>query len=104
MSEPQPSRIPRRVSVERHEARQQLELMFSTAIVEAFEQLVETVVDDRADDLSGRRPDWITMAEAARRLECSVDAVRMRVKRGRLRVRRQGRRVYVSAQDVDGIA
>jgi excisionase family DNA binding protein len=85
-------------------ARERLELVFSAPIVDAFEQLVETMVDDRAEALSGRRPDWISMAEAARRLECSVDAVRMRVKRGRLRVRRQGRRVYVSAQDVDGIA
>ena len=44
---------------------------------------------------------WLTLAEAAERLGCSPDAVRMRVKRGRLEHRYQGRRLYVSADAVD---
>jgi excisionase family DNA binding protein len=43
------------------------------------------------------------LEEAAERLGCTPDAVRMRVKRGRLDHRRQGRRVYVSAMSVDGL-
>jgi excisionase family DNA binding protein len=83
--------------------RDRLRLAFSASVVEALEELVEMIIGEHTDPL-GHRPEWVTMAEAARRLECSVDAVRMRVKRGRLRARRQGRRVYVSTQDVDGIA
>jgi hypothetical protein len=48
--------------------------------------------------------EWLTLAAAAERLDCSVDAVRMRAKRGRLEVRHQGRRVYVSRASVDGLA
>jgi excisionase family DNA binding protein len=82
--------------------RDRLALAFSTEIVDAFARLIETMLEDRADVLNGEhRPEWISMAEAARRLECSVDAVRMRVKRGRLEARRQGRRVYVSAASVE---
>lgn len=46
-------------------------------------------------------PRWLTCKQAAERLGCSTDAVRMRVKRGRLEHRRQGRRLYVSAAAVD---
>ena len=44
---------------------------------------------------------WLTVAEAARRLGCTADAIRMRCSRGRLEHRRQGRRLYVSAASVD---
>lgn len=44
---------------------------------------------------------WLTLEQAAGRLGCSPDAVRMRVSRGRLESRHQGRRVYVSAESVD---
>jgi excisionase family DNA binding protein len=49
-------------------------------------------------------PEWLTLEQAGNRLGCSVDAVRMRVKRGRLVARHQGRRVYVSRQSVDGLS
>lgn len=48
-----------------------------------------------------QRPAWYSIDEAARRLEISPAAVRMRARRGRLAVRRQGRRLYVSAASVD---
>lgn len=44
---------------------------------------------------------WLTLEAAAERLDCTPDAIRMRVKRGRLEARRHGRRVYVSAASVD---
>jgi excisionase family DNA binding protein len=44
---------------------------------------------------------WLTLAEAAERLGCTPDAVRMRINRGRLDHRRHGRRLYVSADSVD---
>ena len=44
---------------------------------------------------------WLTVEQAAERLACSPDAVRMRCSRGRLEHRRQGRRLYVSAESVD---
>lgn len=53
---------------------------------------------------AGRRGDgrrWLTLAEAAERLGCSPAAARMRAARGRLVTRRQGRRVYVSADSLD---
>ena len=46
-------------------------------------------------------PRWLTLEQAGERLGCSADAVRMRVQRGRLEHRRQGRRLYVSAASVD---
>jgi excisionase family DNA binding protein len=53
-----------------------------------------------AERLRERKP-WLTLAEAAERLGCSPDAVRMRARRGRLEHRYQGRRLYVSADAVD---
>lgn len=47
---------------------------------------------------------WLTLDEAATQLACSRDAVRMRVNRGRLEYRRQGRRLYVSAAAVESLA
>jgi len=44
---------------------------------------------------------WLTLEQAAERLGCSTDAVRMRARRGRLKMRRHGRRVYVSAASVE---
>lgn len=46
---------------------------------------------------------WLTLAQAAERLDCSKDAVRMRAKRGRLESRHHGRRLYVSAASVDAL-
>jgi len=47
---------------------------------------------------------WLTVGEAAALLNCSKDAIRMRVARGRLQAHRQGRRVYVSAAAVERLA
>lgn len=54
---------------------------------------------ERRDSTVGRR--WLTVAEAGELLGCSPDAIRMRVKRGRLKHDRQGRRLYISADAVE---
>jgi DNA-directed RNA polymerase specialized sigma24 family protein len=70
-------------------------------VVAAIEKLVEervaAALETRAVDDG---PEWLTLAQAADHLGCSVDAVRMRAKRGRLVTRTHGRRLYVSAGSV----
>lgn len=46
-------------------------------------------------------PAWLTYEQAAARLGCTPDAIRMRAKRGRLELRHHGRRAYVSRSSVD---
>jgi excisionase family DNA binding protein len=80
--------------------------MFSPDVVTAIEQLVDERVATALASMpeaNGVSP-WLTLEQAAERLGCSTDAVRMRAKRGRLKSRRQGRRVYVSRESVDGLA
>ena len=84
-------------------ARQRLESVLAPDVLDALEQLVhERVQAELADAAAAKNARaWLTLEEAGERLGCSPDAVRMRVKRGRLESRRQGRRVYVSAASVD---
>ena len=82
---------------------ERLELTVPAELVEAIAEraaaiVVERLAHERRDDDGAR---WLTLAQAAERLGCSPDAVRMRVKRGRLDHRRQGRRLYVAAASVD---
>lgn len=72
------------------------------AILDALrEELAAEHVDRSANGSTA--PRWLTLEQAGERLGCSADAVRMRVTRGRLVSRKQGRRVYVSAASVDGL-
>jgi excisionase family DNA binding protein len=68
-------------------------------------ELLAVFVTEQIEEVL-RRPErpWLTLDEAAERLGCSRDAVRMRVKRGRLEARHQGRRVYISADSVERLA
>jgi len=86
--------------------RARLELLLSPAIVDAIEELVELRVREElaARDTRTAQRTWLTLEEAGKELGCSPDAVRMRVKRGRLESRRQGRRVYVSAASVERLS
>jgi excisionase family DNA binding protein len=85
--------------------RARLEAVLAPEVVRALEQLVaETVRAELAEQATanvGRR--WLTLREAGEQLGCSPDAVRMRVKRGRLVAERQGSRLYVSAASVDAL-
>ena len=72
-------------------------------LLDALEQLIDERVAAALDAHDGDeyQPRWLTCGEAAKLLGCSVDAVRMRVKRGRLVSRRQGRRVYISRDSIE---
>ncbi len=66
-----------------------------------LEALLEARVEQSLAEREQHRRTWLTLAEAAERLGCTPDAVRMRINRGRLDNRRHGRRLYVSAASVD---
>jgi excisionase family DNA binding protein len=66
-----------------------------------FEALVQSRVEEALATREQRGRVWLTLAEAAERLGCTPDAVRMRINRGRLEHRRHGRRLYVSSSSVD---
>jgi hypothetical protein len=70
--------------------------------VERIAQRAAAIVLERSS-LAESRPAWLTLEQAAKQLDCSADAVRMRVNRGRLVARHQGRRVYVSRRSVEGL-
>ena len=74
---------------------------FALVIPEAVIELIARRAADLVLAESQPLPEWLTLAQAAERLGCTPDAVRMRVKRGRLEARRQGRRLYVSAESVE---
>ncbi len=79
-----------------------LEQLFSSEVVDAFERLIDERVREAFE--SARRTassrTWLTLEEASQELGCSADAIRMRIRRGRLDARRQGRRLYVSAASI----
>jgi excisionase family DNA binding protein len=79
-----------------------LDALFGPDLVAAIEQLVDERVAQAINGLQAPAPlfPWLTVTEAADLLSCSPAAVRMRIKRGRLVARRQGRRVYVARESV----
>jgi excisionase family DNA binding protein len=77
------------------------ELAAQLATHPRFEALVQARVDETLIQRGQQDRSWLTLREAAERLGCSADAVRMRINRGRLDHRRQGRRIYVSATSID---
>lgn len=88
----------------RESARERLEMLLSPACVDAIEQLVEERVREELEARERQRladRTWLTLDEAGELLGCSRDAIRMRVNRGRLESKTQGRRVYVSAASVE---
>jgi excisionase family DNA binding protein len=83
-------------------ARDRLAAVLAPDVVAALEELVDERVAESLSELAAENgAAWLTLTQAAARLGCSADAVRMRVNRGRLEARRQGRRLYVSAASVD---
>src|SRR6266511_2193403 len=71
------------------------------AIHPRLQALVEARVDQSLADRQRNGRAWLTLNEAAEQLGCTPDAIRMRIKRGRLEHRRHGRRLYVSAASVE---
>jgi excisionase family DNA binding protein len=85
--------------------RAQLAAIVGGDLLEAIEAFVNERVTEAVAELvprSNGEAAWLTLEQAGERLGCTADAVRMRVKRGRLTAKRQGRRVYVSRESVDG--
>jgi DNA-directed RNA polymerase specialized sigma24 family protein len=74
-------------------------------VLDALESLVSeqvaAAIASRPDPMAAR---WLTLDRAGELLGCSRDAVRMRANRGRLEMRRHGRRIYVSAASVAELA
>lgn len=68
---------------------------------------LEAYIDDRIGAAVAELPTsngytrWLTLVEGAELAGCSVDALRMRVNRGRYRSRRTGSRLYVLRGDID---
>ena len=71
-------------------------------LAQALLPLIDARVDERIAAVlqQQRQREWVTLAEAAKALDLSPAATRMRVKRGRLEGRTDGRRVYVKAASV----
>ena len=78
-----------------------LELALSPALLEALDEHIRDVVDEAIREERARQPrrDWLTLEQGAIEYGCSVDALRMRVKRGTVESRRHGRALYVRAHD-----
>jgi excisionase family DNA binding protein len=79
-----------------------LDALLGPTVVAAIEQLVDERVARAVAGIQAPAPTalWLTVPQAADMLGCTPDAVRMRIKRGRLATRRQGRRVYVARKSV----
>jgi len=77
------------------------ELVAELATHPRFEAFVQARVDQALAQRERQSRAWLTLREAAERLGCTPDAVRMRIKRGRLEHRHHGRRLYVSAASVE---
>jgi hypothetical protein len=75
---------------------------FAEVFVRFLRPIVIELVDERIEELREGRSEkqWLTLTEAAQQLGCTADAVRMRARRGRINRRYQGRRLYVSGEDV----
>lgn len=85
--------------------RDRLAALLAPDVLDAIEDLVTVRVEEEmARRATPDGPRWLTLEQAAQRLDCSPAAVRMRATRGRLQKRHQGRRLYVSAASVDELA
>jgi hypothetical protein len=76
------------------------ELLLSSELLALLDEHVRQVAHEAAREELARQPQrqWLPLAEAAAQLGCTPDALRMRVKRGSVEARRQGRRLYVCAE------
>jgi excisionase family DNA binding protein len=86
-------------------ARDRLAAVLAPPLLDALDELIaERVAAELDARPSEGAPQWLTLEQAAERLGCSSDAVRMRASRGRLEARRHGRRLYVAARSVAELA
>jgi DNA-directed RNA polymerase specialized sigma24 family protein len=84
--------------------KEQLKLTVPDELVEAIAERAAAIVVERFEDRVAKNgPRWLTLKQASKRLDCSEDAVRMRARRGRLKYRHHGSRMYVEAASVDDL-
>ena len=69
------------------------------ALEERIREIAVDVVRDEIARQSHQR--WVPLAEAAKRYGCTPAALRMRIKRGSVESRRQGRLLFVRVDDLD---
>jgi DNA-directed RNA polymerase specialized sigma24 family protein len=65
-------------------SRYRLASVLAPELVEAVEELVAQRVASALAHVEASGPEWLTLDQAAERLGCTRDAVRMRANRGRL--------------------
>jgi hypothetical protein len=83
-------------------ARDVLEALLSADLLALIDEHVREVAAEAAREEVARLTQprrWLTLAEAAEEYCCTYEAMVMRVKRGTVESRRQGRRVYVRADE-----
>jgi hypothetical protein len=82
-------------------SRDVLELALSPELLAALDEHIREIVAEALREERARaarapsRREWLTLAEAANEFGCTPNAMRMRVTRGTIESKRQGRRVYV---------
>lgn len=81
-------------------AEELLRLALSPELIAALDEHMREVAAEAVREELARqsRRRWLPLAEAAEQLGCTPAAMRMRVKRGSVEARRQGRRIYVRAE------
>ena len=84
-------------------AQSEFEQFFAPELVAILERFIDERIALANQLPAVAEPRWLTINQAAQRLGCSPDAVRMRARRGRLETRRHGRRLYISARSVDSL-
>ena len=88
-----------------NDPRATLERLLAPEVLHALDAYVRELAEEIAAkhqtnaEFAGGKP-WLTVAEAAEALGCTEVAVRSRVRRGRLRARYQGRRLYVATASI----
>jgi hypothetical protein len=80
-----------------------LELLLSSELIAALTEHIREVAEQAVREELARRPQrrWLPVVEAAEQFGCSPAALRMRVKRGSVEHRRQGRLLYVRVDPSD---
>lgn len=82
-----------------------LELVFSPQLLELLDEHVrEVAVEATRKALLRQELGWLTVKEAARREGVSARAIQKRVERGTVVSRRQGKLIYVRADNVRDVS
>ena len=84
--------------------RDKLAMMLAPPVLAILDEYVRERVREELDvhaATAGGRPHWVPVVEAARLEGCSVEAMRMRLARGRYETKHVGRNVLVSTKSLE---